>query len=128
MSKNSEFEVALVLIAAAIILCGIYFFSNMMGLDVETGSKLLLNLFLWVTVFGVAFDLNRSWFLLPIAAVALWVCFFPALNYWSANSFPSFSSIHHGKVMWYATWWFKLPVTLGLGTLGTLVAMMMRES
>lgn len=128
MNRNSEFGVALVFIAAGIILYAIYSFSNMMGLDIETGSKLLLSLFLRATVFGVVFYLNRSWFLLPIAAMALWVCFFPALNYWSTNSFPSFSSIHHGKVMWYATWWFKLLVTLGLGGLGTLVAMMRRES
>ena len=94
-------------------------FSQLFNLDFATSGAVLGRAVLTVMVWGLAFWLLRPpvsevW---PLVLASLWLCCWPALDYWSDPA-PS-NDIFKGfkEPAWYAMWYTKWGV---LGALGLI--------
>jgi hypothetical protein len=117
MSRNgnddSWIAVAIVLVIAVCALA-VWQFSTTFGLDMRTGASVLVGLVLLAVATGICWkfgddfplpvDLATVW---PILLGLLWVCWWPALDYWAAQQYPSFFQSDVVDV-WWSAWYTKL--------------------
>ncbi|AIC13901.1 hypothetical protein [Xylella fastidiosa] len=119
-SNNSGAWVILLLIGALIL--PVWGFSALLGLDMQSGGSFLLGLIIVGALFivssffrgvGEIIHLRKIW---PIILALAWACFWPALNYWSSQTF-----FGHFDTPWWATWYTKGGVFFAIIGLGYLI-------
>ncbi len=110
-------------------------FSTLFGLDMGTGVTVFFRLLMLVAIVGAAwwfsngYDIIRLGNIWPIVLALFWVCWWPALDYWSTGTGLRFSAPAYGRAspgpisvdaVWWAAWYTKwgiLVAILGLGYL-----------
>lgn len=114
MSRNNagnDAGFALLALAGVVALI-VWKFSTTFGLDFATGASVLTRLVIWAVTLAGAWWLGREsgmfgpGLVLPVALALLWVCGWPALDYWATQEYPSF--YQPGDVsVWYDAWYTK---------------------
>lgn len=89
-----------------------WWFSRLLGLDFATGTRVFSGL---IALLGAGYFIWKVELLEPGALIwlmfaGLWVCFWPALSYWGAASYPS--SMRGGDIA--VTWWSGAYVKWGV--------------
>lgn len=88
--------------------------SDAFNLDLATGSKIVMGL-LMVLVLTIA-SIYTGFFskTYPILLGLFWVVCWPALDYWAASGPNSFDFLLDRKTPWWAAWYIKAGVLIGL--------------
>lgn len=87
-------------------------FSELARLDMNTGAAVLSG-FLVVSLatafcwkFGDDFPVLRLGNVWPVLLGALWMCWWPALDFWATKAYPDF--YRPSSVVWWSAWYTKL--------------------
>ncbi|MDD0942074.1 hypothetical protein [Xylella fastidiosa] len=123
-SNNSGAWVILLIVAIIIVIFG---FSKLLGLDPQSGGILLLGLII-VGALSIAliyfFDGLEGIFLTwPILLALVWEFFFPALKYWSSQTFFGLLD-----PPWWTTWYANIGIFFGIIGLGYLINKIFKDS
>jgi len=107
-NNNGDFVVGVIIIFVAVMALIAWKFSNVIGVDVSTGTGVLIRLvmftFCWIMVWNLnLFTFSES---LPFFICSIWPVWWPVLDYWSEHSF--FGVFGPEDPTWYATWQTKL--------------------
>jgi hypothetical protein len=116
--ENDQAAVLVLVLGGAAVLFGIVWtFSETLSLDINSGGVVLGDLILLaICIWGLSKVLEPA-DILPGALAGLWACFWPALTWWASSPFPR----GHGgydDVVWWAAWYTKLGVLLGILLIG----------
>ncbi|MGY0341975.1 hypothetical protein [Xylella fastidiosa] len=118
-SNDSRVILLIVAIIGAIILL-VWGFSALLGLDMQSGTSLLLGLLSVIALSIALFYFFDGWEVIfltwPILLASAWACFWPALNYWSSQTL-----FGHFDTPWWATWYTKGGVLFAIIGLGYLI-------
>lgn len=127
MSKvDSEDSWILFVIAVALAAFIAWKFSVHLGLDVVAGGLVLARLAVLVVVTGLSWKLGEEsprlgpravW---PLLLSLLWVCCWPALDFWAVQGLP-LSPAREDLLPWWGSWYAKWGGLVGLAALGYLV-------
>ena len=87
------------------------------GVMVLGGMALVLGLALLAWRFGAATPFTRLSVVWPLLLALLWICWWPALDYWAVKELPSFARTGHALPWWdtSAAKWGGALLMLGLG-------------
>ncbi len=123
---NDNDQAALVMLLGLAVVAVIGFvvwkFSNLLGLDMATGGQVLLGLVTLLVCVGVLWW--SDWFemvdIAPAALAGLWLCFWPALTYWGAESslVPAFAQYDDPPTAWWSAWYTKWGVLVAILVIG----------
>ncbi len=121
MRHNNEEQMyfAIIVILAIIAALGVWKFSQLLGLDMGTGFRIMAGIIILCIVFGLVwtqFELGIG-ATLPLALAGLWMVFWPALDVWATPHVPSFM-LDRAEPQWFASWYVKaggLVAILGVG-------------
>ena len=108
-------------------------FSTYLGLDMATGGQVLARLAVLVVLTGLSWKLRDDFPRLgpravwPLLLSLLWLCWWPALDFWAAKNLPA-SPLHEETQPWWAAWYTKWGVLLGIAALGHLGKKVFRRS
>ncbi|WP_256375445.1 cysteine peptidase family C39 domain-containing protein [Polaromonas sp. JS666] len=108
-------------------------FSTYLGLDMATGGQVLARLAVLVVLTGLSWKLRDDFPRLgpravwPLLLSLLWLCWWPALDFWAAKNLPA-SLLHEETLPWWAAWYTKWGVLLGIAALGHLGKKVFRRS
>lgn len=98
----------------------VVYFSKTFNLVLQTSLQVIINLiFLSVAIFcslkfGDEFPFIKFGKIWPIFLGWLWVCFWPALEYWAHIGMPTFYDPTLWKTVWWNEWYGRWGVLLGL--------------
>jgi hypothetical protein len=101
-------------------------FSAYLGLDTATGGLVLARLAVLVVVTGLSWKVadefpplgpRAVW---PLLLSLLWLCWWPALDYWAVKDLPSVVAPEE-MLPWWDSWYTKWGVLVGVAVLGYLV-------
>ena len=115
MSSNiSDRTLTAGFIAVGLLTIGLWNFSQLFGLDFNTGAEVIIGLIpvaaVWALLrYATPIPFRDTW---PLALAALWVCGWPALDYWADYADAG------AQQLWYATWyvqWGGLVAIVALG-------------
>jgi hypothetical protein len=101
-------------------------FSAHLGLDKATGGLVLARLAVLVVVTGLCWKLADDFPPLGLRAVwplllsLLWLCWWPALDFWALEDMPLFL-IHEEMLPWWDAWYTKWGVLVSVAGLGYLI-------
>lgn len=137
MSTNRRGDTSWVtIVIGAVVALFIYLlwqFSTFFGLDMDTGASVFIRLLMFVAFVGASWWLGNDYEIIrlsniwPIVLALFWVCWWPALNYWSSGTRLGFNAPTYGRAspspisvdtVWWAAWYTKwgiLVAILGLG-------------
>jgi len=96
-----------------------------LGLDMAAGGSVLARLAVLVVLTGLSWKVaddfphlgpRAVW---PVLLSLLWLCGWPALDFWAAKDLPP-SPLRGGALPWWAAWHTKWGVLLGIAALGYL--------
>jgi len=121
-NQNDSDAIAILFIVIVAVAAGlIWKFSQAFNLDFETASTVIMRLVgTLVVIFFVSRVMPFS-MIYPLALGALWVAFFPALDYWAASDYTSFGFGRYGELPWWAEWYTKAGVLISLVGLPYLI-------
>lgn len=105
----------------AVVILIVWKFSTAVGLDMNTGGWVLAYMICWGAAFVGALTLLNIPFgsLLPLALATLWMCWWPALDYWASQQlfypqpfggFPESGS----TTVWWSAWYTKAGVLIAI--------------
>jgi hypothetical protein len=123
---DSEDGWLLFVVIVALVVFIVWKLSVYLGLDMATGGPVLARLAVLVVLTGlswkVADDFPRLgpraiW---PLLLSLLWLCWWPALDFWAAENLPP-PPFREGMLPWWAGWYTKWGVLLGIAAFGYLV-------
>jgi len=124
MSKvDSEDSWILFVVGVALLAFITWKFSAYLGLDMATGGLVLARLAVLVVVTGLCWKLADDYPPLgpravwPLLLALLWLCWWPALDFWAAKDLPP-ALFHEETPPWWAAWYTKWGVLLGIAGLG----------
>jgi len=101
-------------------------FSNYLGLDKATGGLVLARLAVLAVVTGLSWKvaddfpplgLQAVW---PLLLSLLWLCCWPALDFWALKDMPSVP-VREEMLPWWDTLYAKWGVLVGVAALGYLL-------
>ena len=113
----------IILAPAAVVAYCVWKFSQFFGLDFATGGAVCVRLFLLAVATAACWKASESmdelrlgniW---PVLLALLWVCWWPALNYYAAKDSVILFEYEDGGV-WWSAWYTKWGVGLGIAGLG----------
>jgi hypothetical protein len=126
MSKvDSEDGWILFVIGVALAAFIVWKFSPYLGLDMATGGLVLARLAVLVVLTGLCWRLAddfprlRPGAVWPILLALLWLCWWPALDFWAVKALPV-SLLREGDFPWWASWYTKWGVLAGIAAWGYL--------
>lgn len=126
MSKvDSEDGWILFVIGVALAAFIVWKFSPYLGLDMATGGLVLARLAVLVVLTGLCWRLAddfprlRPGAVWPILLALLWLCWWPALDFWAVKALPA-SLLREGDFPWWASWYTKWGVLAGIAAWGYL--------
>lgn len=109
----------------AVVALLVWKFSTAFGLDMATGGRVLSGMAILAILTAVLVKLDFELIgFLPVIVAALWMCWWPALNYWAAQAqFPLPIDFYPDAedarpALWWAAWYTKLGgvlLILGIG-------------
>ncbi|CAB3774397.1 hypothetical protein [Paraburkholderia humisilvae] len=117
--KDENDHATAILVATFGVVAGVFgfvwLFSRTLNLDMNCGAAVLGNLFAFaICLWGVlVLGLLKPTDILPAALAGLWACFWPALSDWCASTSESDCGVPD-DVVWWATWYIKLGVFVGI--------------
>jgi hypothetical protein len=123
-SRADDSWIIFVLIGgAALVAFFVWQFSTTFGLDMSTGAAVFARLVGLAVLASVCFKFGEDVPLLSLSVVwpvllgLLWASWWPALNFWSSQDFPSFYQSEDAIVWWNAwyTKWGVLALLIGGG-------------
>jgi hypothetical protein len=100
-------------------------FSAYLGLDMAVGASVLARLAVLVVLTGLSWKMKDDFPRLapraiwPVLLSLLWLCWWPALDFWAIEDLPP-SPLGEGMAPWWAAWYTKWGVLLGIAALGYL--------
>jgi hypothetical protein len=136
MSNNSRSDNSWIPLAigsvVAIIAYIIWQFSTFFGLDMSSGASVFGRLVVLLILIGVSwkfgddFEPIRPGNIWPILLALLWLCCWPALDFWASKQVPSFFNSEEVSIWWDA-WYTKWGVFAALIGLGYWIKKMMGD-
>jgi hypothetical protein len=127
MSKvDSEDGWILFVVGVALAAFIVWKFSPYLGLDMATGGMVLARLAVLVVVTGLSWKVANDFPPLGPAAIwplllsALWLCWWPALDFWAAKGLPPLL-IREDDLPWWDTWYTRWGVLAGIAAWGYLM-------
>lgn len=88
--------------------------SDIFNLDWETGCKVVMGLLITVTLAIVSIYTGFFSIAYPILLGLFWFVCWPALDYWATGGTNSFDFLLDRKTPWWAAWYIKAGVLIGL--------------
>ena len=126
MSKvDSEDGWILFVIGVALAAFVVWKFLPYLGLDMRTGGLVLARLAVLVVLTGLSWKLAddfprlRPGAVWPTLLALLWLCWWPALDFWAARELPG-SPLWDGDLPWWASWHAKWGILAGIAGCGYL--------
>ncbi len=123
MRRNEQDDAVMfgVVVVVAVIGFLLWTFSDLLGLDVATGTQLLLSLIVVAVVF-----IALTWWLnifeaadvAPAALAGVWFCCWPAMTYWAAALVPPFARSGADPTVWWNAWYTKWGVLAAILAVG----------
>lgn len=116
MSQHSRNTNWIPIAAIAVAALGAYVvwqFSTTFGLDMSTGASVFGRLIALAITAGICWKFGDDFPLLhlentwPVFLGLLWVCWWPALNFWATKDYPSFYQ-PDDAIVWWSAWYTKL--------------------
>lgn len=127
MSRNSNGEalVIAVLVAAFVVASAA---AHSLGLDVATFLKVVVLLALVTAAAGAAlyWEAPVRW-VLPAFLVAVWLCLWPALDYYATSELERHLGHSLDDAPWYSSWYAKLGVAFALASTYLIPAQLSRR-
>lgn len=133
MSKvDSEDSWILFVIAVALAAFIAWKFAIHLGLDAVTGGLVLARLAVLVVVTGLCWKIadefpplgpRAVW---PLLLSLLWLCWWPALDFWAVQDLP-ISPVREDMLPWWGAWYTKWGVLVALAVLGYLIKEIFRR-
>jgi hypothetical protein len=127
MSKvDSEDGWILFVIGVALAAFIIWKFSPYLGLDMVTGGMVLARLAVLVVVTGLSWKVANDFpplgprVIWPLLLSALWLCWWPALDFWAANGL-SRGPVREEDLPWWAGWPARWGILAGIAAWGYLM-------
>lgn len=126
MSKvDREDSWILFVIGVALAAFIVWKFSPYLGLDMVTGGLVLARLAVLVVLTGLSWKLAddfpwlRPGAIWPLLLALLWLCWWPALDFWAAEDLPAVP-VRDDDLPWWAAWYTKWGVLAGIAAGGYL--------
>ncbi|MFS2033533.1 hypothetical protein ACEN8I_05850 [Polaromonas sp. CT11-55] len=126
MSKVDREDSWLLFVAVvALAVFVVWKFAAYLGLDMAVAGPVLARLAVLVVLTGLSWRLASDipplgpkavW---PFLLALLWLCWWPALDFWAAKELAS--SSYEETLPWWAAWYTKWGLLVGLVALGYLV-------
>ena len=123
---DSEDGWILFVICVALAAFIVWKFSPYLGLDMFTGGLVLARLAVLVLLAGLSWKVANDFPLLgpgtvwPLLLALLWLCWWPALDFWAAKGLSPFP-VHEDELPWWDAWYTKWGALVGIAACGYLV-------
>lgn len=116
--NNGDLVIGVIIIFVVLVAILAWKFSNAIGVDVSTGSGVLIRLMICVMGWGFVWFSKLFTFreTLPVFLCTLWPVWWPVLDYWSSHSI--LDTFGPDTPLWYAGWHTKFLGFFVLAALG----------